>query len=289
MGGAIETALGKLAGAHALQSKQLRDASGSSPAAKKSIEVAGRPLVLNHDSLRHGGVLPPDDEEHKLTRSYRAIKRPLIINAFGKKGMLAVSDGALIAVTSALSGEGKTFTCVNLALSIAQEKDCTVTLVDGDFAKRHITEVLGAAEEPGLMDLLSDEHMSVESVLCGTDVPHLTVLPVGRPRADATELLGSKRMVVLAKQLVSLSDSNIVLFDTPPLLETSDSVILAGLVGQILLVVKAGSTGQESVAEAVGLLDGSKAIMAMLNQANTASYDHGYYGYDQIDSANRSE
>src|SRR6202008_1950034 len=117
------------------------------------------------------------------------IKRPIIANAFGK-GVPAVPNGHIVMIASAIPGEGKTFTCINLALSMALEHDLEVLLVDADVPKPHISTVFGVAGEPGLLDALKDEALDVQSLVIATDVQGLSVLPIGRRVADtATELL----------------------------------------------------------------------------------------------------
>jgi exopolysaccharide/PEP-CTERM locus tyrosine autokinase len=236
-----------------------------------------RSVSIDLDGLRAAGVLPPADKDQAFARQYRRIKRPLIAAAAGKADT-PVPNANLIMVASALPGEGKTFTSVNLALSFARERDLEVLLVDADVAKPHITGVLGLREEPGLMDALADDAMDVAPLILPTDVPRLSVLPAGRGSEDsATELLGSARMQALVRRILRLRPNRIVLFDSPPVLVTSESEILAHLVGQIVLVVRAGVTPQAAVLDALDLL-GDKPIGVVLNQV-TREPAAGYYGY----------
>jgi exopolysaccharide/PEP-CTERM locus tyrosine autokinase len=208
---------------------------------------------------------------------YRHIKRPLIAHAFGKRAT-KIEDGHLIMVASALAGEGKTFTCLNLALSMARERDVTVLLVDADVAKPHISRLFGAADQPGLLDVLDDPaHYDHRSVVMTTDVPGLALMPAGAARPHASELLASDRMEALASRLGEEDSHRVVLFDSPPLLQTSEARILAGVVGQIALVVCAGITPQHVVMDAIDTLHEGKAVNLILNQARYSGSD-GYYG-----------
>ena len=126
-------------------------------------------------------------------------------------------------MASAMPGEGKTFTSINLALSMALEKDLSVLLVDADVAKPHISRTFGVEQEPGLLDLLKDESSRVESVILPTDVPNLCILPAGKQSDTATELLASQRMQIVANHLEATDPNRIVLIDSPPLLLTSDA------------------------------------------------------------------
>lgn len=231
---------------------------------------------LDRDALRAAGLIAPENEERKLADEYRQIKRPLIANAFGKRAA-KVEGGQLIMVASALPGDGKTFTCINLALSLAQEKDYDVVLVDADVAKPHISQLFNLQDHKGLLDLIEDPTLKLDQLIVRTDVPGLKLVPSGRSRAQATELLASSRMDEVIAGLLANHPNRIVLFDSPPLLITSESTVLAGLMGQILVVVKAGATPQAAIEEAVGSLDPAKAVNLVLNQAKGVDRP-GYWG-----------
>lgn len=251
------------------------DASASQGAA----DLAGsdRIVRVNRDKLREAGLLAPEEEERQLVDQYRHIKRPLIAHAFGKRAT-KIDEGHLIMVASALAGEGKTFTCINLALSMARERDVTVLLVDADVAKPHISRLFGADSEPGLLDVLDEpERYDHRSVVMETDVPGLALMPAGATRPHASELLASDRMETLVARLGEDDPDRLVVFDSPPLLQTSEARILASVVGQVALVVRAGVTPQHVVLDAVGSLHEDKAVNLILNQARYASSE-GYYG-----------
>jgi exopolysaccharide/PEP-CTERM locus tyrosine autokinase len=238
-----------------------------------------RILHIDRDALRAAGVLLPAEEEHLSSQEYRQIKRPLIANALGR-GVPQLANGHLIMLASALPGDGKTFTSINLALSLALEKDMRTLLVDADVAKPHISRILGVRDEPGLLDVLRDERTDDESLNIPTDKPGLSVLPAGRPSDTATELLASARMEALVAQIGARDSNRIVLFDSPPLLLTTESRALAGVVGQIVLVVRAGVTPQQAVFDSLELLGDGKSIGLVLNQSDEgrrSSY-YGYYG-----------
>lgn len=242
-------------------------------------------VVIEWDqkALRDAGLIAPEYHEQLLADQYRDIKRPLIANAFGKR-VAKVEDGNLIMVTSALPGEGKTFTSINLAISIAQEQDVSVLLVDADVAKPHISTVLGVGTMPGLLDILDGEVQSPESLVVPTDMDGLSVLPAGAPRPNATELLSGFKMESLVKKLADRAPNRIVVFDTPPLLRTSESKVLTAMAGQIVLVVKAEDTSQGAVGEALRVLGEDKAVNLILNQSRRAGSQEEYsygYGYDR--------
>ncbi len=242
-------------------------------------------LAVDRTALLDAGLIAPESQAQLLADQYRDIKRPLIAHAFGKHAA-QVSDGNLIMVTSALAGEGKTFTSINLAFSIAQEKDHSILLVDADVAKPRISDIFGAAGEPGLLDVLEDHDLSPDSVILPTDIEGLSVLPAGRSRPNTTELLASSRMDELIADLGARGPACITLFDSPPILQTSEAKVLASLVGQVVLVVWAEVTAQGAVAAAIASIGEGKAINLLLNQARSGSteYQYGYgnaYGYDR--------
>lgn len=234
-------------------------------------------IEVNRDALRAAGLLPPEHQQRQIADEYRQIKRPLIANAIGR-GMPKAANGHLIMTASALPGEGKTFTSINLAFSLALEKDISVLLVDADVAKPHINRIFGVENEPGLLDVLTDESRDVESLILPTDVPGLSILPAGRRTETATELLGSAHMERTVARLGAYDPGRIVLLDSPPLLLTSESRALASIVGQVIVVVRAGVTSQQAVLDAVSHLGENKAIGLVLNQCATTSAESYYYG-----------
>lgn len=244
-----------------------------------------RVIQLNRASMRAAGLLAPADEnERVVAHQFLQIKRPLLENAFGRRGGARVPAGNLIMVCSALPGDGKTFTTMNLALSLARETDTDVLLVDADVAKSHVSRTLGLEKEPGLMDAL-ERAGNVESLILDTDVPGLQVLPAGTLSKHATELLASERMQKILTDLCSARSNRIVLFDTPPLLITNEAPVLARAAGQIVLVVRAGVTPQPAVMEAAALLDQNKFIGLVFNQSRNSTVDrYGYYDYGGRDA-----
>lgn len=232
------------------------------------IKPSRRRIDIDWQALRDGGLLAPVTDDDLIARQIRDIKRPLIAHAFGKRAT-SVEDGNLIMVTSALAGEGKTFISFNLARSMAEERDHTVLLVDADVAKPQTSSLFGLKDNIGLLDLLEKPDMDLESAILDTDTPGLSILPAGKPRSNATELLASARMERLMHQLTSADLERLVLFDSPPLIQTSESKVLAEYVGQIVFVVCAGQTPKGAVAEAVLSLGEEKVVNLVLNKSTS--------------------
>jgi protein-tyrosine kinase len=235
---------------------------------------------LDLHALAKAGFLIPGQAGTREAEDYRLLKRPVLMNAFGK-GSDLIENGNLVVVTSALPGDGKTFTSLNLAMSIAQEQDRTVLLVDADLTKRSLTHQLGLEGAKGLMDLLKDPPVELADVIGRTNIPKLRILAAGTPSSDSTELLASEQMESLVAELVSRYDDRVVLFDTSPLLATSQARILTHMAGQVLMVVREGNTPQSAIDEALGLLDEDQVVGMVLNDCGRSrggGYYGGYYG-----------
>lgn len=248
-----------------------------------------RSVALDFERIRATGLLAPDTERSQLKQEYRYIKRPLLLNADGR-GAMPVEHPNLIMVTSARPGEGKTFTACNLALSIASERNRTVLLVDADVLKPAMDRTLGFEAGLGLVDYLVNDQLDLAEVLVDTNVPSLTLLPAGSQYHLSAELLASERMRKLAAELSGRYADRIVIFDSPPLLMTTEASILASLMGQVLLVVEAERTPQSQVRAALDLLDPNHQIVGfVLNKSHSFfgadSYGYKYgYGHDGDES-----
>ena len=236
----------------------------------------GYTINLDQPGLRASGLLPPEHQARQINQQYQRIKRPLMANAFGRGGS-AVRDGRVIMVASAVPGEGKTFTSINLALSLALEKEVQVILVDADLPKPHISKLLNIHHEPGLTDVLQDASLDIESVIHPTNIPALCVMPAGTRSHNATELLASERMAACVARLTSMDPNRIVLFDSPPLLLTTESQVLSHVAGQVVVVVRAGVTQQGAVLDAVSHIPEGRRVSLILNQIMADSSTNYYY------------
>lgn len=236
-----------------------------------------RVVKVDRDALRASGLMPPVEQERMLADQYRAIKRPLIREAFDSPKVEG-PPRQLIMIASALPGDGKTFTGVNLAMSMAREADHAVVLVDGDVIKPHLSKLFGIDREPGLLDVLADPKLDVRSVMLPTDIPGLSLVPAGTASETATEMLASARMGEVMQQLVAWDPGGIVLFDSLPILLTSEARVLSSLMGQIVMVIKAGGTPQQAVSDAIEALGPDKKTWLVLNQAETSGPLGYYYG-----------
>jgi exopolysaccharide/PEP-CTERM locus tyrosine autokinase len=195
------------------------------------------------------------------------------------KGASTLQNGNLIMVTSALPGEGKSFTAINLAMSIATELDNTVMLVDADVARPSVLRVLGLEAGPGLLDLVMDETKDLSSMLLRTNIEKLTILPSGTPHSRATELLASDAMIRLLDDMAKRYSDRIIVFDSPPLLLTTEARVLASHMGQIVVVVRAGQTLQADVRQALATIEACPVKLMLLNQVTSLFKERSGYGY----------
>jgi exopolysaccharide/PEP-CTERM locus tyrosine autokinase len=227
--------------------------------------------------MRANGYLPEESKDRQFADHYKRIKRPLIDRALSETA--EGTDYRVIMVTSALPGDGKTFTSINLAMSMALERDVSVLLIDCDVAKRHVSEIVGMRHEIGLLDALVDESVDVESLVVQTSLRGLSVLPAGKPVEATAELLSSNRMRQIIANLFARNPRRVLLLDSPPLLITNEGRALLKMAGQIALVVRAGHTPRHAVQEALALFDPTRPGGLILNHV-TAFGGEGLYGYD---------
>ena len=245
-------------------------------------EMLCRRIDLDLSHLHAASIMTPDAPRSRLADEFRVIKRPLIENA-ARRGAAAIRNGNLIIVTSALPGEGKSFTAANLAMSIAMEMDRTVLLVDADVARPSLPGMLGLPPCQGLLDLLLDDTLDVSDVLMKTNIETLSILSSGTPHPRATELLASEAMKRLLEEMAQRYSDRIIIFDSPPLLVTTEARVLASHMGQVLLVVQAEHTANADVTQALSTIEACPVKLMMLNKgraATSGNYGYGYgYGY----------
>ena len=242
----------------------------------------GRTATINRDRLRGLNFIDPDGPVTGLSEEFRIVKRQLLLSARGGKGMEALPHGERILVCSAHPNEGKTFCAINLALSMASEKDNRVLLVDADFAKPSVLKTLGIENSPGFMDALADNSVDAESFIIETDVVGLSVLPAGAQTNQDTEYLAAARTAEIIDQLSRNDPSRIIIFDSPPALAASPASVLALHVGQTLMVVHADVTTDSALRDALNLLSGCDHVQLLLNRAKfspTGRKFGNYYGY----------
>jgi protein-tyrosine kinase len=241
-------------------------------------------VKVDRELLRSSGFIVPGAPPTSLSEEFRLIKRQLLLSALGGPGGSAIERGQLILICSAQPNEGKTFSSVNLALSMASETEIEVVLVDADVAKPEILSTLGLPGGPGLMDALANPALDVEKLLIHTDIPNLSVLPAGLQTNNDTELLASDRTGKLINRLIENKPRRIILFDSAPALAASPASVLALHVGQCVIVVRADQTTESALRDTMSLLDACPRLQFMLNGVSYSGTNRkfgSYYGFGE--------
>ncbi|HEV2864884.1 MAG TPA: hypothetical protein VGX37_00055, partial [Allosphingosinicella sp.] len=193
--------------------------------------------AIDRAKLAEAGFVVPDAPVTGLAEEFRLIKRQLLAS-IERRTSLPEEKRRSVLISSAQSGEGKSFCAINMALSLAGERDVEVLLVEADFSKPDVLSTLGIEGGPGLVDALADPSSDPEAFVIRTDVPGLTILPAGAKANNVPELLASGRTRDVLARLVAADPRRIILFDSPPALMASPASVLAGHVGQVLVIVR---------------------------------------------------
>ena len=244
--------------------------------------IAGE-AQIDRGRLAENGMIVPGAPIGPLAEEFRLVKRQLFVNRRRLEAGGDAEKARTLLVCSARPGDGKTFCAINLALSMAADRDTEVLLIDADVAKPDVCRRLGLEPGSGLLDALYDAEVDPESLVVRTDVPQLSVLSSGAKTAMDTELLASARTRAVVARLLAADPRRIIIFDSPPALAASPAAVLATLVGQVMLVVRADRTPESEVTAAVGLLDGCEHIGLVLNAVTFVADRHrfgSYYGQE---------
>lgn len=248
-------------------------AAAAAPRARVSVDRA---------RLHGSGFILPDSPPTGLAEELRLVKRQILDGVSGRSG-IAEEKRRLILVCSGQPDEGKTFCALNLALSLAGERDLEVLLVDGDFSSPQILNLLGIESGPGLIDVLADPAADPEQNVLATDLGGLSLLPAGRKANNVPELLASERTREVLAALTAANPRRLIIFDSPPALLASSAGALAGHVGQAVVVVRADRTVESELKETIGLLSACEHVGLVLNGAGFAAGGRrfgAYYGQE---------
>ena len=230
--------------------------------------VTPPPLELNNPFL-----VTAHDYTGPASEQYRKLKSSLV-----KLSQLNRFDKSLM-VTSATGGEGKTLTSLNLAISLAQEFDHTVLLVEADIRCPSILKYMGLEAAAGLTDCVLDG-TDVGDVLIKTGIGKLTILPAGRAVPNPVELFSSNRMQELLSEIKNRYQDRYVIIDTTPILPFAEPQYIANGVGGVLFVVREGYTSTDKMNKALSLLKNHNVLGVVCNAVRqTHDNRYGYYGY----------
>jgi receptor protein-tyrosine kinase len=265
-----------------IEKSQAMQADGSNTIRSKTVKsdgiVSNTKIEIDLDMLARKGFVSTNSDRQVINEEYRVIKRKLLDNAFGPLSK-SLNNSNVIMVTSSRQGEGKTFTAINLALSIALEQDKTVLLVDADVLRPNIMRTLELKNEQGLMEYLLGDKENIAEVMCRTNLDNLRIISAGRSHHLSAELLASERMFDAVEEFANRYPDRIVIVDTPPLLGINETAILANLAGQALVVTEEFKTKLFDVENAVKHLNPEMAIGFIVNKTEQVSLEGGGYGY----------
>jgi protein-tyrosine kinase len=230
--------------------------------------------------LRDKGFITPDSTNSLLFKTFRILKRPLLNNVMGK-GATVIDNANMIMLTSSVSGEGKTFSAINLAMSIAMEKDKRVLLIDADVNKPSHHEIFGVETEYGLTDLLKGKVDDISKIIYKTNINSLSLMFAGSRTDYATELFASNAMESFVTDLSSRYEDRVIIFDSAPQLLTTEAGVLASHMGQVVVVVEAEETPKNLVNDSLDMLT-NKIVLLLLNKVREKN-DLGNYGYSDYE------
>ena len=237
--------------------------------------LKSRRIDLDINLLEQRGYLTPNTKNRIMFEQYRRIKLPVLQKAFNESD----KNKNIVMVTSSIEGEGKSFTSMNLAMSVAYEYNKTVLLVDADIVKKESSTALGLRDEPGLIDYLIDNTIELSDLMLSTNIPNLNILPAGGDSDRITELFNSKKMTQLVTELSERYDDRLVILDAPPLLQETSSETLKKLVHQILFVIEAEKTPLHIIEMAQQIIENNENVGVVLNKSNQRIDSAKVYGY----------
>ena len=217
-------------------------------------------------------VVTVTDPHSRVAEEYRKLKT-IIVDLTRQEG-----HHNMIMVTSTIGSEGKSLTSLNLAVTIAQELDRTVLLIDADLRKPLLHSYLGLTPTRGLADCLVDGS-DVGEVLIRTGIAKLSLLPAGRTVPNPAELFSSQRMNELVDEMKHRYPDRFIIIDTPPVLPVADTKCLGRLVDGAIMVIREGAASPENVVEAVNALKGTRILGCVYNDASTTTSDNRYHSY----------
>ena len=241
----------------------------------------GEPVHLDYARLRASRIISPDHQDSLTYHEFRSLKRKLIpITRDPGTGAMTRN---VVMVTSALPQEGKTFTVMNLVISLAAESNLNVIVVDGDVVHNAIAHYFRGEEQDGLVELLTGKRDRIEEVLhpCA-ELPGLYVVFAGKRHQATPELLASSRMAEICVTLSKRFKESIVLFDMPPVLAASEPTALAAHAHHLIMLIAAGQATRHQVEAALTEVSCCPSISLLFNRSpeweRPLSEPYSYYG-----------
>ena len=232
------------------------------------------PIVsLPMRKLRQNGMVTLDMKNKGIIEEFRHLKRNLLKNISKSEKSMGVG----VVVSSAWPGEGKTFTSLNLIMSLSMEKTKKILFVDADLEKGEATKFLDLQSHRGLTDYLEDSSLAANDVTLTTNIESLTIIPRGLTATHSAEVFSSQRMEAFVKEICQNGMYDMVIFDSPPVLVSSSANILSGMADQTLIVIQANETTGKAIREMEEKLVDSRSIGYVLNRASFSEKKQNSY------------
>ena len=259
----------------------LPTASAKLPGAATLDPQAAAPVaapVIMLEALEQAGMILARTARTRISEEYRIVVGRVL------RAMRAETEGNglsnVLMVTSARPGEGKSFSALNLAGSIAQHGSDKVLLVDLDAKLRPISAQLGVGDRIGFQDLVVNPALRPEDLILSTAIGNLFVLPVGTRLGEVLDPNSVRPIPPTITRLARRFPKHVIVLDAPPCLSTSDPHTIAPFVGQVVMVVEAERTQRSEVEAAIDLIRVCPTITILLNKVRlTTSHTFGAYDY----------
>lgn len=207
------------------------------------------------------------EQQNNISDAYR-ILRTQVLQRLNEK------NWNTLAITSPGAGAGKSLTAINLAMSLAREVDNTVLLIDANLRSPKLDKYFDFHADYGLSDYLLDDKPLGDMLVTPEGVSRFVVLPAGRAIANSSEMLSSPKMQRLVEEVKHRYPSRIVIFDLPPLLESSDTLAFIPNADATLVVIEEGKTQMSELKQSFDLLSGNEVIGTVLNKAYSTDKDY---------------
>ena len=240
-------------------------------------EAGSEQLFVDMTALFRAGMIDWNRVRSRMSEEFRLVQRQIVRTAFTAAGA-EPGFSNLLMITSAIPGEGKSFTSLNLAACIAQQRDHHVLLIDIDSKRDSLCMALDLVDAPGLLDIAANPDLDASQMMAKTAIENLSILPVGIERDLGPELFASRQMTKLIQTIGRRYADRLIVLDAPPTLSTSDPAALAPIVGQVLFVVEAERTQRDEVLSSLDLLQACPTITLLLNKVQVQTrYTFGAY------------
>jgi receptor protein-tyrosine kinase len=236
--------------------------------------------VIDQAAFRRAGLVDWSDTTARVAQEINIVQTEILRRSIAPNQNSPTSRSKLVMVTSALPGEGKSFTSLNVAVGIARQHNCRVLLIDADGKVGSLAELLGLAGAPGLLNLAADRKLDASRLTVPTCIANLDFLPFGQSTEKPAEGFGETNTASVMNDLVRRFPDRLILLDAPPCLSSSRPHLLAPLVNQVVLVVAAGQTQQSDVEAALGLVQSCSGVSLLLNKVRRwHTHSFGSYAY----------